>query len=148
MVATLHIVCPSCMTANKLSAEKLHSKPKCGKCGNFLFTGKPVELGDENFIKFTSKTEIPVVVDFWAAWCGPCKMMAPVFEQAAQQMEPKIRFTKVDTEQARATSAQFGIRSIPTIALLKAGKVVAQQAGAVGLPQLLNWINQHAGANG
>jgi len=144
MSSLVHIVCPNCVTTNRLSEEKLHNKPKCGKCGNYLFTGKPVELSDENFIKFTSKTDIPIVVDFWAAWCGPCKMMAPVFEQAAHQMEPKIRFTKVDTERAMATSAQFGIRSIPTIALLKKGKVIAQQAGAVGLADLMTWINQYA----
>ena len=117
----IHLVCPQCMSVNRLSKSKLSDRPKCGNCQESLFTGKPVALDDVTFSKFTSRTDIPVVVDFWAAWCGPCIMMAPNFEKAAQQMEPEVRFVKVDTEQAVSTAAQFAIRSIPTIIVLKNG---------------------------
>jgi thioredoxin 2 len=125
-----------------LSTGRLNEKPKCGKCGQYLFNGNPVDLNDSNFKKFMRCTEIPVVVDFWASWCGPCKMMAPVFEQAAKQLEPNIRFTKVNTELAPVTSSQFGIRSIPTIAILKNGSLVTQRLGTAGLDELVSWIKQ------
>ena len=137
-----YIVCPSCFATNKLNRGRLTDKPKCGKCGNLLFLGKPVSLNDHSFLKFVKKINIPVVVDFWAEWCGPCKMMAPIFQQAAQSMEPQVVFAKLNTEEAPITANEFGIRSIPTIAVLENGKVISQRAGAMSLPDLKAWIQQ------
>jgi len=139
----IHLACPNCLATNGLVAKRLSDNPKCGKCGQILFKGTPIDLDDSNFTKFVRTTKIPVVVDFWASWCGPCKMMAPVFIQSAQRMEPKIRFVKVNTEIAQSTSAQFGIRSIPTIVILKNGVQVTQRPGAVSLEELVSWIRQH-----
>lgn len=137
-----YIVCPSCFATNRFSKDKLSDKPKCGKCGKPLFQGKPVALNDNSFLKFTRKTTIPVVVDFWAEWCGPCKMMAPIFEQAAGMMEPQVMFAKLNTEQAPLTATEFGIRSIPTIAIVENGTVINQRAGAMSFHDLKAWIEQ------
>jgi thioredoxin 2 len=137
-----YIVCPSCFATNRFAKDRLDDSPKCGKCGKALFQGKPVELNDATFLKFTQKTTIPVVVDFWAEWCGPCKMMAPIFEQAAGQMAPRVLFAKLNTEQSPLTATEFGIRSIPTIAIMESGKVINQRAGAMPLQDLQAWINQ------
>jgi thioredoxin 2 len=136
------IVCPNCLAKNRISENKLTDKPKCGKCKNYLFVGKPVELTDQTFMKFVRNTSIPVVVDFWAEWCGPCKMMAPAFEQLAGIMEPKIRVAKLNVDNAPQVSSQFRIRSIPTIAILSEGKLTAQRAGAMGQQELTNWIQE------
>jgi thioredoxin 2 len=138
-----HIVCPSCSAVNRLPAAKLAKGPKCGKCGAQIFTGKPTELTDQSFERHISRSDIPVVVDFWADWCGPCKMMAPQFEQAAKQLEPEVRFAKLDTDAAQATAARFNIRSIPTIALFKGGREVARQAGAMGAADIVRWVRSH-----
>jgi thioredoxin 2 len=135
-----YIVCPSCLTTNKFAKEKLSSDPKCGKCGKQLFLGKPVKLNDRTFPKFVQKTTLPVVVDFWAEWCGPCKMMAPIFEQAAGNLEPRVMFAKLNTEEAPIMANEYGIRSIPTIAILENGKVINQTAGAMSLQNLTSWI--------
>lgn len=137
-----YIVCPGCFATNRFAKEKLANKPKCGKCGNQLFQGKPVKIDDATFLKFVQKTTIPVVVDFWAEWCGPCKMMAPIFEQAAGEMEPQVIFAKLNTEESPLTAREFGIRSIPTIAVLESGTVINQIAGAMSLVDLKSWINQ------
>ena len=137
-----YIVCPNCLAKNRILGSKLADKPKCGKCKNFLFSGKPVELSDQTFIKFVQNTSIPVVVDFWAEWCGPCKMMAPAFEQVAGIMEPKIRVAKLNVDNAPQVSSRFRIRSIPTVAILSNGKVTAQRAGAMGRQELTHWIQQ------
>jgi thioredoxin 2 len=117
---------------------------KCGKCGERLFGGKPVALGEPQFQRFIEKNDVPVVVDFWADWCGPCKMMAPVFEQAARQLEPNVRLAKVDTEQAQGLAARYQIRSIPTVIMFKSGREVSRQSGAMGLEDLKNWISRAA----
>lgn len=113
-MSTLHIVCPHCHTINRLSAEPLTRHPHCGQCKEPLFTGHPLELTDRSFQQHIARNDIPVVVDFWAAWCGPCKMMAPAYAQAAVTLEPKVRLAKLNTEQEQGVAAQFNIRSIPT----------------------------------
>ncbi|MBI1425608.1 MAG: thioredoxin TrxC [Gammaproteobacteria bacterium] len=140
MSDSLHILCPHCDAVNRIPAARLNEQPKCGKCHQPLFTAHPVELTAVNFNKHISRSDIPVLVDFWAPWCGPCKMMAPQFEQAAAQLEPRVRLAKVNTEAEQALGAQYGIRSIPTLALFKGGKEIARQPGAMGAADIVRWI--------
>lgn len=138
-----HVVCPHCISINRLPGAKLTDNPICGKCRNKLFTGHPEDTAQGGLQKHISRNDIPVVVDFWAPWCGPCKMMAPVFVQAAARLEPKIRLLKVNTEQEQALAAQYAIRSIPTLVLFKGGREVARQSGAMDLNSLINWVAKH-----
>ncbi len=140
MTASHHIVCPHCHAVNRIPSQRLGDGPKCGKCGNRLFNQHPVELTTATFDKHIARNDIPVLVDFWAPWCGPCKMMAPAFEQAAAQLEPGIRLVKVNTEIEQGLGARHGIRSIPTLALFKGGKEVTRQAGAMGAADIVNWV--------
>ncbi len=126
-----HITCPHCDAVNRMPHSKLEKHPKCGKCHQSLFIGKPVELTTANFSKVINKTDVPVVVDFWAPWCGPCKMMSPIFEQTAMTVEPRARLAKLNTEVAQNIAAQYGIRSIPTLVVFKNGKEVTRQTGAL-----------------
>ncbi len=139
MGESMHVVCAHCLTVNRIAANRLVEGPKCGNCHQPLFTGHPVELTVGTFQKHITRNDIPVVVDFWAPWCGPCKMMAPAFEQAAAQLEPKFRLAKVNTEAEQTLSAQFGIRSIPTLALFRGGREVARQPGAMGAADIVRW---------
>ena len=139
-----HLVCPACEAVNRVPAAKNAAAAKCGRCHKPLFTGKPVAATEKNFAKQIGTNDIPVLVDFWADWCGPCKMMAPVFEQVAAEFEPRIRFLKVDTEAEQALAAQYNIRSIPTLMLFRKGAVIAQRAGATNAPGLRSWLRQHA----
>ena len=142
MSNALHIVCPSCGGINRVPADKLSAGGKCGKCKQALFQAQPLELTASNFDRHLTKSDIPLVVDFWAPWCGPCKMMAPVFQQAAQQLEPQVRLVKINTENEQALGARFDIRSIPTLAIFKGGKEVTRMAGAMDLNNLIGWVRQ------
>lgn len=135
----MHLVCPACAATNRVPEAKLEDQPVCGRCGAELMAARPVDLSDGNFAAFVAKTELPVLVDFWADWCGPCKMMAPHFAQAAAQ-QPLIRFAKLDTEANRQTAAAYNIRSIPTLMLFQGGREVARQAGALSAADLQRWL--------
>ena len=138
----MHLVCPSCGTTNRIPDKRLHDAPVCGRCGAALMAAEPVNLGDAALPKFIADTELLVLVDFWAAWCGPCKQMAPHFAMAAQQM-PEVRFVKVDSDAAPAASARYNIRSIPTLILFRDGGELARLSGAVPAAQLVAWVRQH-----
>ena len=140
MSESINIVCPHCNAVNRLPKDKLGAGPKCGKCKALVLDGKPLDLTAANFQQQIGRNELPVVVDFWASWCGPCKMMAPVFSQVAQQMATRVRFAKVNTEQEQMLAGQFGIRSIPTLVLFRNGQEVSRQAGALDLGSLTQWL--------
>lgn len=137
---SIHITCPHCEAINRLPHNKLTQHPNCGKCHQQLFVGKPLELTNVSFSTVIKNTDVPVVIDFWAPWCGPCKMMAPIFEQVAKIIEPQARLAKLNTETAQSIAANYGIRSIPTLIVFKKEKEVARQAGALDQNALTQFI--------
>jgi len=134
------IVCPHCQGVNRVPAQRLGDSPNCGKCKKDLITGKPAELNDASFTKLISKSDLPVVVDFWADWCGPCKMMAPAYTDATNELKTTAVLAKLNTETAQQSSARFQIRSIPTMIIFKNGKEVARQSGAMSKEQIVQWV--------
>ena len=142
--ASRNIVCPNCSATNRVPMSKNASAGKCGKCKQPLFKGHAISATADTFPKHIQQNDIPVVVDFWAEWCGPCKMMAPTYETVAKDLEPQFRFLKVDTETEPALAAQYNIRSIPTLMVFKNGKIAAHRAGAVDANSLRNWLRQNA----
>jgi thioredoxin 2 len=136
----MQLICPNCLAKNRVPDDRLNEQPVCGKCGHELMQTEPISLNDESIAKFTQGSDLPVLVDFWAEWCGPCKMMGPQFAAAAKQL-PQIRFVKLDTEAAPETSMRYRIRSIPTMALFKNGVEVARISGALSAADIIRWVN-------
>ena len=140
-----HIVCVACGAVNATAAERDTREAKCGKCAAPLFTGKPAEVDQARFERQIERSDIPVLVDVWAPWCGPCRQMTPMFERAAAELEPSVRFIKLNADEAPDVSARFGIRGIPTLLLLRRGKLLAQSAGVMDTNSIVRWTRQHAG---
>ncbi|MBB6560632.1 thioredoxin 2 [Acidovorax soli] len=138
--ASPHIVCPHCHTTNRVKRADFSSAPDCGSCHQPLFAGAPVSLDAASFDKHVGRSHLPVVVDFWAPWCGPCLQMAPAFAQAAKDLEPQVQLAKLDTEAHQAIAGRFGIRSIPTMILFKEGREAARVSGAMNAADIARWV--------
>lgn len=141
-MSTTTLTCPDCQATNRVPTERLADGPKCGKCKARLFQGKPLELNERNVDGVLDNTGVPLLVDCWAPWCGPCRSFAPVFEAAAQQLEPRLRFAKLNTEQEQELAGLWGIQSIPTLILFRDGREAARMSGALPLTQLKAWLLQ------
>jgi thioredoxin 2 len=136
------ITCPHCATTNRVPDARLTEDPTCGRCGEALLDGRPVELTDANFDAVTTKSELPVVIDFWAPWCGPCRMMAPQFEQAARQLKGRAILAKLNSDDNPRAASRFAIRSIPTMVMLRAGAEAKRTSGALQAGQIVGWVTQ------
>jgi thioredoxin 2 len=143
----MQIVCTQCSAKNRVPDDKLDHVLACGKCGVDLMTSEPFDLNDQTFERYIAGTELPIVIDFWATWCGPCQSMAPHFKTAAQTLS-KVKFAKVDSDQAKLLSQRYGIKSIPTLILFSGGKEFARRSGALSASELVNWISNQLRARG
>ena len=142
MTQVVHVVCPHCDAVNRVPPERLAEDAKCGKCRAPLFVGAPLALDEGRFAKHLGRSDLPLVVDFWAPWCAPCRAMAPAFEAVARRIEPQARLIKVNTEEAQALAGRYGIRSIPTLVVFRSGREVARTSGAMDAAALENWIRR------
>jgi thioredoxin 2 len=146
MSTSLHVVCPACAAVNRVPRERPAIAAKCGKCGQRLFQGQPVELDAAGFERHLGQSGLPLLVDFWAAWCGPCQAMAPVLAAVARELEPRLRLAKLDTDAVPEVAARYGIRSIPTLILFRNGREAARVSGALPAGQLRQWIERQLAA--
>ena len=146
MTDTLHLVCPACNATNRVPRDKLHAELSCGKCHAALLGTLPDNVDEAGFRAQLAKSDLPLVVDFWAPWCGPCRMMAPAFEKVSQDLHGQARFVKVNTEEAPALASAYNIRSIPTLAVFRGGREVARQAGALPAPEIARFVTAGLGA--
>lgn len=137
-----HIVCPHCTSVNRVPLERFNDQPKCGACHRPLFVAEPIALNEANFQRHIENSDLPVVVDFWAPWCGPCKMMAPVFAQAAAQFNTRLRLAKVNTQEIPTLASRYDIRGIPTLVIFKKGREVERLSGALSASQLTAWLQR------
>jgi thioredoxin 2 len=144
MAEATHVVCPHCQRTNRIPGSRLSEAPNCGQCHRRLFDGHPLELNAEGFRRHLERSDIPLVVDFWAPWCGPCKVMAPQYAAAAGELEPQVRLAKLNTEDEPGLAAEFGIRGIPTLILFKSGVEVMRQSGAMSQADIVRWVRAHA----
>ena len=140
-----HVVCPHCGTTNRIPTARLHDAPNCGHCHGVLFTGQVLELTASSFRKHVQDNGIPLVVDFWAPWCGPCQMMAPQYAEAVRELEPSARLAKLNTDSAPELAGEFGIRGIPTLMVFKGGRELARHSGAMGRPDIIRWVRAALG---
>ena len=138
----VHLACTACLAENRVPSARLAEAPNCGRCGAALLDGTSVALDDAKFDRYIGRTTLPVVVDFWAPWCSPCRAMAPAFEKAASQLASSVRFAKLNTEDAPAIAARFGIRAIPTLVLYREGRELARVSGVLDAGSLVRWVTQ------
>ena len=141
----LHVICPQCAATNRLPAQRLAENPRCGRCKAALFDGHPVQLDAAGLERHVAGGDVPLVVDFWAPWCGPCLSMAPQFEAAARTLEPHVRLAKIDTEAHPELGARYAVRSIPTLILFHRGRELARQSGAIGSGAIVQWVRGQVG---